>query len=166
MSAADLYGEMQQALAHPGASPYVGVARVRPDGDGLYVPDADGPILAGVVAVIPHEKIIDLVAIDLRRPDRWRRRLGIADLLGESNLVGLSFTGEPIAVHPGPAEWLNAGGEGCAVLEFTPTVCGLLRSIRGGLDVADDPDFAEALERNLTDPMRRPTIYLRQWRAA
>lgn len=165
MSAGDLYGEMRQALLHQHASPYVGVGRVRPDGAG-FVLDEDGPILAAIVAVIPHDEIIDLIAIDLRRPDRWRRRIGVADLLGEANLIGLSFTGEPLLVHPGPAEWLNAGGEGCAVLEYTPSVCGLLNSIRGGLEVADDPDFAEALERNLTEPARRPTIYLRQQRQA
>lgn len=150
MTAVDLYGEMRQALSHPHASPYVGVASVRPDGNNLYVPDLDGPILAGVVAVIPHDEIIDLIAIDLRRPDRWRRRIGVADLLGESNLIGLNFTGEPITVHPGLAEWLNADGAGVAVLEWTPSVVGLLSSIHGGLIVADVQHGTE-VRRRLTE---------------
>lgn len=149
MSAADLYGEMRQALSHPHATPYVAVGRVRPDGNN-YVPDDDGPILAGVVAVIPHDELIDLIAIDLHRPERWRRRTGLADLLGESNLCGLSFTGEPITVHRGPAEWLNAGGDGVAVLEWTASVVGLLSSIRGGLIVADVQHGTE-VRRRLTE---------------
>ncbi|MCZ6590338.1 MAG: hypothetical protein O7B98_04255 [Alphaproteobacteria bacterium] len=166
MSPVDLYGEMYQALSHPRSANWIGVDTVRADGDGLYVPDPDGPILAAIVAVMPDDEIIDLVAIDLVQPKRWRRRIGVANLLGEVNLIGLSFTGEPLLVHANPADWLNAGGRGCAVLEFTPSVCGLLRSIRGGLDVDDDPDFAERLERELSEPARRPTIYLRQQRAA
>ena len=174
----DLYGEMRTALywpdkyvllapldLDPDTAFDIGVSKVRPDSDG-YVPDPDGPILAAIVAVMPGDEIIDLIAIDLQRPERWRRRVGVADLLGESNLIGLSFTGESLVVHAGPAEWLNAGGEGCAVLEYTPNVCGLLRSIRGGLDVADDPDFATALERLLTEPERRPMVFVRQQKAA
>ncbi|MCZ6666652.1 MAG: hypothetical protein O7B81_15240, partial [Gammaproteobacteria bacterium] len=160
MTAADLYGEIHQALSHPKSANWIGVDRVRADGDGQYVPDPDGPILAGIVAVMPDDIIIDLVAIDLRRPGRWRRRLGVGDLLGEANTIGLNFTGESLLVHPGPAEWLNAGGDGVAVLEWTPSVCGLLRTITGGLDVADNPDFAELLEAKLTEPERRPTILL------
>ncbi|MCZ6840725.1 MAG: hypothetical protein O7G13_15790, partial [Alphaproteobacteria bacterium] len=98
MSAADLYAEIYQALSHPHSRNWIGVDRVRADGDGLYVPDPDGPILAAIVAVIPGDIIIDLVAIDLRRPERWRRRIGLGDLLGETNTIGLNFTGEPLLV--------------------------------------------------------------------
>lgn len=166
MSPVDRYAEMYKALSHPKSANWIGVDTVRADGDGLYIPDPDGPILAAIVAVMPFDEITDLVAIDLAQPRRWRRRIGVADLLGETNLIGLNFTGEALLLHPGPAEWLNAGCEGATVLEFTPNVCGLLRSIRGGLDVADDADFAEVLERNLTEPERRPTIFLRRRRAA
>ncbi|MCZ6510061.1 MAG: hypothetical protein O7A62_05675, partial [Alphaproteobacteria bacterium] len=103
MTAADLGGEIRRALAHPASANMIGVERVRADGAGLYTPDADGPILAGIVAVMspPGDIIIDLVAIDLARPDRFRRRTGLGDLLGEANLIGLNFTGEALLVHPG-----------------------------------------------------------------
>ena len=152
---------MDQALAHPDASSFIGVADVRPDGDGFYVPDPDGPILAGIVAVIPDDMIIDLVAIDLLRPKLYRRRIGLADLLGESNVVGLSFTGEPLLIHPGPADWVNAGGRGVAVLEWTQSVRGLLSSLEGGLKVTS-LEFAEELERKLTEAVCRPRIFVQR----
>ena len=177
MSAVDLHGEARTALVHPSAdallgplgldpevSSLIGVANVRPDGDGLYVPDDDGPVTAAIVPVMPDDALIDLVAIDIARPDRWRRRTGLGDMLGENNVFGLFD--KPLLVHPGPFAWICAGGEGVAVLEFTPTVRGLLNSLEGGLEAAGDPRFAEALERNLREPERRPLIFVRQQKAA
>lgn len=164
-SIVDLGGEMHRALSHPKSANMIGVDRVRTDGDGLYVPDPDGSTLAAIVAVMPDDEIIDLVAINLVRPDQWRRRVGLGDLLGEASTIGLNFTGEPLLVHTGPADWLNDGCEGVAVLEYTPAVRGLLNSIPGGLFVAD-PDFAETLYRRLTVPERHPQIFVRQRRAA
>ena len=46
MTAADLYAEMYRALSHPKSANWIGVDTVRADGDGLYVPDPDGPITA------------------------------------------------------------------------------------------------------------------------
>ena len=172
----DVMHEMIAAQAHPTAhalleplgldpeiSGLIGVANVRPDGDGLYVPDIEGTVTAAILPVMPDDELIDLVAIDITRPGRWRRRTGLGTLLGEANTIALF--GEPLLVHPDPCSWLCAGGEGVAVLEFTPTVCGLLQSIEGGL-TADDPDFAEVLDRMLTLPVRRPHIFVRERKAA
>lgn len=177
MSAVDLYGEMRRALYHPDKSELLaplgldpdtafvtGAATVRADGDGLFVFDDDGPITAAIWGVMPGGVLIDLAAVDIARPNRVRRFTGLGGLLGEENVIGCSVL--PLLIHRTPHEWALAGGEGCAVLEYTPSVCALLRSIPGGLDVADDPVFAEELERQLTEPARRPTIYLQQRRAA
>jgi len=174
----DLMREIITAQAHPSAAALVaplglspetgmmiGVTTVRPDGAGLYIPDVDGVVTAAILPVMPEGDLIDLVAINIAQPGRWRRRTGLGDLLGENNVFGLF--GEPLLVHPGPYEWLLADGEGVAVLEFLPSVRNLLNDIPGGLEVDDDyPDFAEALERELTQPARRPSIYLRRRRAA
>lgn len=173
MSAVDLYGEARRALAHPDAANLlaplgldpetesaIGLATVRRESDGLYVPDVDGKFVAAILPVMPDDDLIDLVAVDIANPERWRRRTGLGAVLGEANTVALF--GEPLLVHPGPIDWLRAGGDGVAVLECTPTVRGLLNSIEGGLDVIGNLDFAEALERRLTEPIRRPKIYIRQ----
>ena len=177
MSTVDLMRELIAAQAHstadalleplcldPEVASLIGVANVRPDGDGLYVPDDDGPVTAAIVPVMPDDALIDLVAIDITRPDRWRRRTGLGDMLGENNVFGLF--GKPLLVHPGPFAWICAEGEGVAILEFTPTVRGLLNSLEGGLEAIGDPGFAEALERNLTEPERRPHIFVRERKAA
>lgn len=173
----DLYSNAQRALYHPDKNRLLaplnldsdtafltGAATVRADSDGLFAFDDDGPITAAIWAVMPGGVLIDLAAVDIARPNRVRRFTGLGALLGEDNVIGCSVL--PLLIHPGPYEWALAGGEGCAVLEFTPSVCELLRSIPGGLDVADDPVFAEELERQLTEPARRPMIYVQQRRAA
>ena len=118
MNAADLYGEARRALYHPdkysllaplnldlgtafvtgvaNVRPDAGVANVRPDTGGLYVPDDDGPVIAAIVPVMPDGEIIDLVAIPIAHQDRFRRRTGLGDLLGEVNVIGLF--GEPLLV--------------------------------------------------------------------
>lgn len=173
----DLMREIIAAQAHPTAgallrplgldpevSSVIGVAKVRPDGDGLYVPDVDGAVTAAIVPLMPDDELIDLVAVDIARPDRWRRRTGLGDLLGENNVFGLFD--EPLLVHPSPTEWLRSDCEGVAILEFTPTVRGLLNSLEGGLEAVGDPDFAQSLERALTVPERRPRIFVRERKAA
>ena len=143
---------MQQALAHPHAYKWVGVDHVRADGPGLYRPDD-----VGVLAAIVDAGGCDLVAVDLRHPERWRRRIGIADLLGEENLIGLNFSGEPLLVQPSPAEWLNANGNGIAILEYTPSLCGMLLTIPGGLSVdRQHMDFARELRERLIAGMATP----------
>lgn len=174
----DLMREIITAQAHPSAAALVaplglnpetgkliGVTTVRPDSDGLYIPDADGAVTAAILPVMPNGDLIDLVAINIAQPGRWRRRTGLGDLLGENNVFGLF--GEPLLVHPGPHEWLLADGEGVAVIEFLPSVRNLLNNIAGGLYVDDAyPDFAKTLEQELDQPARRPSIYLRHRRAA
>ena len=74
MIGADLYGEVRKALAHPAAASLlaplgldpvtesmVGTANVRPDTDGLYIPDSEGLVTAAIIPVMPDDEIIDLV---------------------------------------------------------------------------------------------------------
>jgi len=156
----DLHGSLHRALYHPekferlellglpiNVLMSVGLGRVRADGDGLFVFDDDG-VEALIGAVMPGDEPVDLFALPVANPNRCRRLLGIGDLLGEANLIALSFTGEPVRVHHRPIECLAAGGDGICILEWRPSTAGLLSTIRGGL-VIDDPTFGIDLRRRL-----------------
>lgn len=98
----------------------VGVSIVAPDGDGLYRPAEIGTraIILGVRDESTCE-LIDLLAFPPERPDRWRRRTGLADFLGREAVMRAGFTGEALDVFPDPLSWLRAGGYGAVILDWS-----------------------------------------------
>jgi len=140
----------------------VGVATVRADGE-TYVPEDKGPILALVIGVYPDDELIDLIAVDSLRPQRWRPRVGVADVLGEANLR--AAFGLPLLVHRDPLLWLRASGEGICVLQYTSSLCAQLRYAHSGL-VANPTEFGVELDERLTVPKQRAQILVSRKAAA
>ncbi len=97
------------------------------------------------------EHLVDLVAVDLDRPERHWRRRGEALVLGAAYLDIAAHEGEPIPVFRNPLTWLRSGGGGVVVLDWD-WVSDLLL----GFDlIAEDVDLGNRLEAAL-----RPEIWV------
>ncbi len=107
-----------------------GLAGIRPLREGLF-DFAEGGRRALIVPayhVIPGgldanpaahvEHLIDLVAVDLDRPDRHWRRRGEAVVLGTAFLEIASQECEPVPVFKNPMTWLRSGGAGISILDW------------------------------------------------
>ncbi len=64
------------------------------------------------------EHLVDLVAVDLDRPDRFWRRRGESLVLGSAYLDLAADFGEPVPVFRNPMSWLRSGGAGIVVLDW------------------------------------------------
>ena len=107
-----------------------GLATIKPIKGGLFeftenglaavvVPAYDG--LPGLLDANPErhvEHLVDLVAVDLDRPERFWRRHGKAVLLGNAFLEIAGETCEPVPVFKTPLSWLKAGGAGICILDW------------------------------------------------
>ena len=140
-----------------------GLAKIRPLGDGLFefatgaraaiiivAYDID-PWLLGANADRHVEHLVDLVAVDLDRPDRFWCRRGEALILGSVYLEIARQEDEPVSVFRNPIAWLHAGGEGVVVLDWKWAPDLLL-----GLNlVAEDLALGERLESAM-----KPNIWI------
>ena len=107
-----------------------GLAKIMPIRDGrfefaesgkpaLIVPCYDtipGMLDANPAAHVEH--LVDLVAVDVDRPDRFWRRRGDAVVLGNAYLEIAGETCEPVPVFRNPLTWLRSGGAGIAILDW------------------------------------------------
>ena len=100
--------------SHP---PLVAVGAIETHGGGLFEPAEDGCPAVWVGCYTRAWDLADIAAFYMSRPGRWWRRLGAADLLGESNYG--AFRVEPIVVHRRPLDWLRAGGDGLVLLDWS-----------------------------------------------
>ncbi len=97
------------------------------------------------------EHLVDLVAVDVDRPDRFWRRRGEAVVLGAAFLEIADHESAPIPVFKNPMTWLRSGGAGVVVLDWT-----WARNLLLGLEiVAEDLGLGERLEAAL-----RPNILI------
>ena len=140
-----------------------GLATIRPTRDGRFEFAEDGEravivpcydTIPGILDANPErhvEHLVDLVAVDLDRPERrWRRR-------GEGLVLGLAYIeiagqeGAPIPVFRNPLTWLRSGGDGIVVLDWDWAPDLLL-----GFDlIAEDVELGTVLEAAL-----RPEIWV------
>ena len=91
------------------------------------------------------EHLVDLVAVDLDRPERHWRRRGDALVLGADYLEIAGQEGAPLQVFRNPLTWLRSGGAGIAILDWNWVPDLLL-----GFDViAEDVELGERLEAAL-----------------
>ena len=107
-----------------------GLADIRPSRDGRFRFAEDGltTVIIPCYDTIPGnldanpeahvEHLVDLVAVDLDRPERHWRRRGEALILGSAYLDIAGHEGEPVPVYRNPVSWLKAGGAGVAVLDW------------------------------------------------
>ncbi len=107
-----------------------GIASIKPTDDGRFafaeagvtaviVPCYD--TIPGILDANPErhvEHLVDLVAVDVDHPDRFRRRRGDALVLGAAYLEIAGQEREPIAVFKTPMSWLRSGGAGVVVLDW------------------------------------------------
>ena len=140
-----------------------GLAKIRPTRDGRFefVEDGLTAVIIPVYNTIPGilgtnadrhvEHLVDLVAVDVDRPDKFWRRRGEALVLGLAYLEIAGQEGEPVPVFKNPMTWLRSGGDGIVVLDWDWAWDLLL-----GLDViAEDLDLGNRLEAAL-----RPNIWI------
>ena len=99
------------------------------------------------------EHLVDLLAVDLDRPERHWRRRGEAPVLGAAYLDIAGQEGEPIPVFRNPLTWLLAGGGGVCILDWS-----WARELLLGFDlIAEDLDLGNRLEAAL-----RPSIWIQE----
>jgi hypothetical protein len=59
----------------------------------------------------------DIVAFDPKNPSRWWRRIGVADVLGLSELEAARDENRPVRLFRDPLSWLIAGRAGCVLID-------------------------------------------------
>ena len=92
----------------------VGFAHIQKQGD-YYQPVEDGD-LAVVVAAVLDLEIRDLIAFNPDEPGRWHLRRGEVDVLGAECLGEKVF---PTIIYPNPLRWLQSGGNGICIVNWT-----------------------------------------------
>ena len=140
-----------------------GLANIRPTrGDRFEFSDNGRPaIIVPAYDTIPGmldanpaahvEHLVDLVAVDIDHPDRFRRRRGDAVVLGNAYLEIAGETCAPVPVFRNPLTWLQSGGNGVVVLDWDYARDLLLDHEL----VAEDLDLGAALEDAL-----KPDIWI------
>ena len=111
-------------------------------------------VIPGMLDANPErhvEHLVDLVAVDLDRPERHWRRRGEALVLGAAFLEIARQEGEPVPVFRNPLGWFRSGGAGVAVLDWS-----WARELLLGAElIAEDIELGSRLEDAL-----RPWIYV------
>ena len=82
----------------------------------------DGGTKAMIIPVYDHPdliEIVDLVAVDARRPARFARFLKRGWALGEHWLNSPWQAVEPMIIRRTPLRWLKEGAEGLVILDWT-----------------------------------------------
>ena len=131
----------------------VGVASIRPHGDGTYeLAEIGIGALIFAVRDLPASlggSLLDLVAY-LPKTGEVYRRLGASDLLGAWHAAPPAE--DSVRVFSSPVEWARAGAVGVVVLAWdrVPLAIGHARRL---VAVADDPAVAVALGRRLRDAL-------------
>lgn len=64
-------------------------------------------------------EIGDLIAFDPRDPTRWWVRTGGAVVLAPEEVERAQHYAEPLTVHPHPLAWMQAGGTGVVVIDWS-----------------------------------------------
>ena len=142
-----------------------GIASIKPDRDGCFEFVEDGltaviipcyDCIPGMLDANPErhvQKLRDLVAVDLDRPDHFWRRRGKALVLGNAYLEIAGQECEPVPVFKNPMSWLKSGGAGIAILDWDYARDLLLDHEL----VAEDLDLGDRLEDAL-----KPQIWIRR----
>ena len=108
-----------------------GLADIRPTrGDRFEFADNGRPALIvpayhslpGLLDATPErhvEELVDLVAVDLDRPDQFWRRRDRAVILGTAFLECAGQECEPVPVFSTPISWIRSGGAGISILDWS-----------------------------------------------
>lgn len=166
MSAVDLWRELIAARADhhvdeilgrygvtdPDAQAHCGLVQIEHPDIGRFYEPRPGGEYAIIVPVMDGEELVDLLAFDPRKPDRWWVRLDACCFLGGDNIFCQSA---PIEIWRTPLRWLKATCEGVVVLDWgaaSPT----LRPLEEAH--AEDTDHGQDIRRRLQQPLPIPEI--------
>ena len=98
------------------------------------------------------DALVDLVAVDIDRPDRFWRRRGDALVLGNAYLEIAGQDCAPVPVFRNPLTWLGSGGAGVCILDWD-----YVRDLLTDHElVAEDLELGDQLEDALA-----PDIWIR-----
>ncbi len=169
MSACDLWAELSSAMASVTSAhtdrlldigvqadnlPLCGVAPIRPEAEGFYVPDEHGDP-AILLPVIDVRQVVDLLCFQLSQPEVWWVRRGACPLLGGDCLLDL-WLGQRLRLHQHPLGWLSGTDPaGVVVLQWRPAIAHLVNV--PVLEVEDKAHVRE-IRKRLKATVRLPKI--------
>jgi hypothetical protein len=110
-----------------GIRPLVGVADIDADDSGFFTFIEDGRPALILPEGDPYDSgwlvVDELIAVVVGEPGRWWLRRGDVPILGrginDAHLDYCATLGEPIMLYESPLGWLQAGGRGLVVLDWT-----------------------------------------------
>ena len=147
-----------------------GMAKAEPVGAGLYQPGEGTPHL--ILPVVEDGVLVDLCAVRTSDPSNWMLRTGNGWSLGlEQGLNRWTWyapasvdsagkvrhqVGKPAHVFSKPIDWLQGGGEGLCVLDWSAAEVRYLDVLPEV--TCSDSETALLLEQALRRPVRLPNI--------
>lgn len=133
-----------------------GVAKIQELSDGLYEPSSDGDP-AMLMPVVERGGLVDIVAIQTARPERWLWRIGQGWALGLDNIMP-RWDDSPFPVYATPVEWLAHAGDGLCILDWSAPDLEIEQiRLREGLS-ASNQMLAARLRKLLSRPRWLPEI--------
>ena len=132
----------------------VGVARIEIDGQ-YYQPVPEGH--PAIIIPVSYDYApgcldpLDLIAFTPARPDRWYHRTGWGDVLGEDAIERAWLLEQPLTMHATPLDWLQAGGHGTCILDWSAA-----RFALGNVRAFNCPtrEYGLKLQRALSEPVQ------------
>lgn len=138
----------EAARQEPQRVPACFSARIKLIGGGMFILDPDGEV-ANISPIRDRfDMLTDLVAWMDDAPTVWYVKEGDSPILGVRELHIATEFGDPIRIHPTPADWARAG-TGVCVLDWN---CDLRRSFEGVPSIITshlDKTVADEIERRL-----------------
>ena len=83
-----------------------------------WTPTLDAGMPVVLFPVVREGELIDIVAFEPTKPDRFYLRAGVDCMLGADNAAHASVYRLPLRVHETPLEWLVGGMIGCCPLTW------------------------------------------------
>ena len=170
----DLWGELRIALAghdvvddilqrhgvtDPAARAICGRAHIVRVGGRFFEFHPDGePYI--IVAVIDVDELVDLLAFDPSKPEKWWYRQGGERLL-DGDALGDQLLGKPLHIFRSPLSWLKGRCAGVVIFDIERAFFDL-RTAPNGI-IGEDDTHTEELRRMMTDTaVRRLPRFLRR----
>lgn len=129
-------------------APCCGLARIQITGK--FFEPHDAGEYAVIVPIMEGDEMVDLLAFNPRRPEKWWCRIGSERLLGSTDN---QLLGKPLHVFRTPLNWLRAGCDGVVPLDFNRAFIDL-RYAPNDI-VAEDEEHG----RELREAMRQAALW-------
>ena len=140
--------DTQQAQAPPARVPVGFTTRIVLVGGGRFIHDPAGELAQIAGLRDRFDAIEDLVGWFPDTPGRWYLREGLSPILGARGLALAASFGDAIAIHPTPAAWVAAGGEG-GILDWRCSLAGCFEGVTAITTGHLEPGVAREIEKRL-----------------